>query len=99
MKQEISTKLEYEKLIYETIEETQELIKQFPSMSIYRNILEQLKYIESIVITERRNPTKKEVEPVTLGSIAIKNFEYEFDPYARKLINVFGNFDDFEDLK
>jgi hypothetical protein len=98
MEQEVKTKSEYKEILLSVITETETLCKQFPQINMYRSILNQLQYIYKIIFVEKRMPTKKDAEPLTLGAIAIKNFEYEEDPYARKLINIYGNFDDYDEL-
>ncbi|WP_457288915.1 immunity protein Tsi6 family protein [Pedobacter sp. UYP24] len=76
---------------------TEDYIKQLPEISLYKSILTQLRYVKSIVVDENRKPTEDEVEPVTFGVIAIKNFDEDDEPYRTMLINLYGDFERFSE--
>ncbi|MGY4385169.1 hypothetical protein ACVWYN_002205 [Pedobacter sp. UYP24] len=49
------------------------------------------------MVDENRKPTEDEVEPVTFGVIAIKNFDEDDEPYRTMLINLYGDFERFSE--
>lgn len=66
-------------------------METFPNLTIYSNIYNQLKDIHKEIIEEKKMFTKTKVfDRYTLGTIAVKNFDSENDPYAIKLMYIFG---------
>jgi hypothetical protein len=95
----IETRQQYFEVLTDAIHQTENYISRYPELSIYTNILTQLLFIQNIVMNEKRVPQKDEVNRVSLGSIAVKNFDYENDPYADLLMDCYSKFLRFKDLK
>lgn len=87
---DIETQDQYFAVLKEAIQQTEEYIKHYPEINMYQSILNQLVFIQNVVMIERRIPTEDEVEKLTLGSIAVKNFDYENDPYADLLMDCYS---------
>jgi c-di-AMP phosphodiesterase-like protein len=86
-------KEEYLTKLFGAITETEDLVKRFPQLYIYDSILNQLLYIKNILVDQGRIPAPDELERITLGAIAIKNFDdYSGvqDPYGQMLIRIYG---------
>ncbi|MDN5285266.1 MAG: hypothetical protein JWR38_1540 [Mucilaginibacter sp.] len=85
----------YAQTLDQAIAETEQFIKQFPHLTIYRPILQQLLYIQNIVVTEKRRPNPKDVDQLTAAQISLKNFDDYSDgkdPYARLLFYIYHGF-------
>jgi hypothetical protein len=102
---EIKTLYSFEKLLYETIRETELLKKDYQDYTIFNNIHQQLLFVKSILIDERRKPDFLEIESTSIGAIALKNLDEEMPEYSKKLKEIsyifceYEQFDFFKDLK
>jgi hypothetical protein len=91
------SKYEYTAVLNEAIKMTQKYVSELPELMIYKSILKQLLYVKSIVVDQDRKPTVKEVLPVTFGTIAVKNFDEDDEPYKKMLIDLYGDFERFSE--
>jgi hypothetical protein len=82
----IQSKQEYREILDKTITQTEEYVAMSPTMGLYQVILKQLTYIKDIVVEKGRIPTQEEKEMISIGPIAVRNFDdYGDDPYSRAL--------------
>ncbi|GAB2700570.1 hypothetical protein GCM10027037_26760 [Mucilaginibacter koreensis] len=87
----ITTKASFKKMINETIEETENLKNKFPEISMYNTLFLQLIALRSLLVEQKLIVSKTDIdEQFTIGAIATKNFDYEHDLYAQKLVRIFG---------
>lgn len=82
---EIKTFAEFKALLGQTIEEAHAYEKKYPDMPIYGNIGAQLAFVKKILVDEKRKPTKEESDSISLGMIAVKNFEDDMPEFSEKL--------------
>jgi hypothetical protein len=95
----IVTRKQYFEILKEAILQTEKYIQVYPELTMYKSILNQLIFIQNIVVNENRVPEKEEIDRVTLGSIAVKNFDYEHDEYADILMDCYSKFLRYKSLQ
>lgn len=87
----ITSKVQFESLLNETIKDTEEFKLRFPEILMYENIYMQLIALKSLLIEQKLDLDQEYIdEKFTIGAIATKNFDYEYEIYAQKLIRIFG---------
>jgi hypothetical protein len=94
----INSKKEYIEALNDALNQTLVLKNEFQEISVYRSIFNQLVFIKAIIVDRNQIPNEEEIESLTLGSIAVKNFDYNDDPYAKLLIEIYGNIDIYESM-
>jgi hypothetical protein len=66
---------------------------------MYENIYMQLTALKSLLIDQKLKLDQEYIdEKFTIGAIATKNFDYEHEIYAQKLIRIFGASLRYKDL-
>jgi hypothetical protein len=87
----IISKQEFNNLLNETLIETDELRKRFAEILMYENLYKQLGALKNLLIEQKLTLSKDYIyDNFTIGAIATKNFEYEHEIYAQKLMRIFG---------
>ncbi len=77
-------------------QKTEELMKLFPEISMYKSIYNQLLDIDEKLIKNNIVFSENELyKRYSLGHLAVKNFDYENDEYAKLLIDIFGGAFDY----
>ncbi|MDN4028416.1 immunity protein Tsi6 family protein [Chryseobacterium gambrini] len=77
-------------------QKTEELIKLSPEIPMYHSIYNQLLDIDEKIIKNNTVFSENELyKRYSLGHLAVKNFDYENDEYAKLLIDVFGEAFDY----
>lgn len=85
------TKIEYRNILEVTIKETVAIEQRFPQLPLYSSILNQLLAIEREIVLNEQFYTKEMImDKFSLGAIAVNNFDSDNDPYAEKLMYIFG---------
>ncbi|MCQ4141562.1 immunity protein Tsi6 family protein [Chryseobacterium sp. EO14] len=78
------------------IHKTEELIKLSPEIPMYQSIYRQLLDINEKIIKNTTVFSENELyKRYFLGHLAVKNFDYENDEYAKLLIDIFGGVFDY----
>lgn len=78
------------------IQKTEELIKLSPEIPMYHFIYNQLIDIDEKIIKNTTVFSENELyKRYSLGHLAVKNFDYENDEYAKLLIDIFGGVFDY----
>ena len=86
----IKSKVEFNELLDQTIFETKELKDKFPKILMYKNLYDQLLSLKSELHSHNALSKAYIYEKYTIGAIATKNFDFENEIYAQKLIRIFG---------
>lgn len=77
-------------------QKTEELMKLFPEIPMYHSIHNQLLDIDEKLIKNNIVFSENELyKRYSLGHLAVKNFDYENDEYAKLLIEIFGGTFDY----
>ncbi|MFY7845874.1 immunity protein Tsi6 family protein [Chryseobacterium gambrini] len=90
------TKKSYRDTLNLAIQKTEELIKLSPEIPMYHSIYNQLLDINEKIIKNTTVFSENELyKRYSLGHLAVKNFDYENDEYAKLLIDIFGGAFDY----
>ena len=85
------TKAYYQEIMAQAMAETDQLRKMSPDVSMYEVIYAQLMDLKTQVIDRGMViPRSVLCKRYSLGTIAVKNFDEEHDPYAQKLCDCYG---------
>jgi hypothetical protein len=87
----IKTKTDYKDAVQWLIAATKQSLEISPPIYMYVILLRQLVFIENIVIKENRALDDKEYARLTIGRIAVKNFDCENEKYGYLLCEIHGN--------
>lgn len=101
MYKRVSTKEEAKKVVIETLLQTEDFIKQFPEIELYKLIEKKIKIIQEDVFLKKiqLNPFEVMLIPkYKLGAIATRNFDLEKDEYAQRLSDIFSLIYEYSEL-
>lgn len=93
------TKAYYQEIMEQAMAETDRLRKMSPDVALYEVIYAQLMDLKEQVI-DRSIVFSRSVlyKRYSLGTIAVKNFDEEYDPYAQKLCDCYGGALDYHKM-
>lgn len=93
------TKAYYQEIMAQAMAETDRLRKMSPEVALYEVIYAQLMDLKEQVIDRGMViPRSVLYKRYSLGTIAVKNFDEEHDPYAQKLCDCYGGALDYHKM-
>lgn len=101
MYKRVSTKEEAKEVITETLYQTEDFIKKFPEIVLYKLIAKKIKIIKEDVFIKKiqLDPFKAMlIERYKLGAIATKNFDIERDEYAQRISTISSLIYDYSNI-
>ena len=93
------TKAYYQEIMAQAMAETDQLRRMSPDVAMYEVIYAQLMDLKEQVIDRGMViPRSVLYKRYSLGTIAVKNFDEEQDPYAQKLCDCYGGAIDYHKM-